>query len=148
MTLIADVFSKLRGPKIVVRLLSEKSYFWGRFDKELGKRSQTLSESELQCLHHIYWSLWSQWSWETPVLVIRKILRLVLDTLTADDKYALLNRGNLTQPIHMQLSQKEKTFSEFLFAFLKSILNLEYFLKKDDPHSWFISEITDSKIRF
>ena len=35
----------------------------------------------------------------------------------------------------MQLSQKEKTFSEFLFAFLKSILNLEYFLKKDDPHS-------------
>ena len=69
------------------------------------------------------------------MLVIRKILRLVLDTLTADDKYALLNRGNLTQPIHMQLSQKEKTFSEFLFAFLKSILNLEYFLKKDDPHS-------------
>ena len=69
------------------------------------------------------------------MLVIRKILRLVLDTLTADDKYALLNRDNLTQPIHMQLSQKEKTFSEFLFAFLKSILNLEYFLKKDNPHS-------------
>ena len=60
------------------------------------------------------------------MLVIRKILRLVLDTLTADDKYALLNRDNLTQAIHMQLSQKEKTFSEFFFfAFLKTILNLE-----------------------
>ena len=69
------------------------------------------------------------------MLVLCTILKLFVNTLTADDKYSLLNRDNLTQPIHMQLSQKEKTFSEFLFAFLKSILNLEYFLKKDDPHS-------------
>ena len=39
------------------------------------------------------------------------------------------------QLIHMQLSQKEKAFSHFFFEFLKSILNLEYFFKKDDPHS-------------
>ena len=34
----------------------------------------------------------------------------------------------------MHLSQKEKTFSEFLSAFLKTRLNIEHFQKKDDPH--------------
>ena len=36
------------------------------------------------------------------------MLRLFMNTLTVDDKYSLLNRGNLRQPIEMQLSQKEK----------------------------------------
>ena len=59
-----------------------------------------------------------------------KILRLFVNTLTADDKHYLLNRDNLTQPIQMQLSQKQKTFSQFFFAFLKSILNYKHFTKK------------------
>ena len=46
----------------------------------------------------------------------------------------------------MELSQKQKTFSEFFAAFLKSRLNFEYFeTKKYDPHSFYISEITDSE---
>ena len=52
-----------------------------------------------------------------------------------DDSHYLLNRDNLTQPIQMQLSQKQKNFSEFFFAFLKSILNFKHLPKKDDPHS-------------
>ena len=67
--------------------------------------------------------------------MIHKILSLVVNTLTADDKHYLLNRDNLTQPIQMQLSQKQKTFSQFFFAFLKSILNFKQFPRKDDPHS-------------
>ena len=67
--------------------------------------------------------------------MIQKILRLLVNTLTADDKHYLLNRDNLAQPIQMQLSQKQKTFSEFFFAFLKSILNFKHLPKKDDPHS-------------
>ena len=59
--------------------------------------------------------------------------------MTADDKHSLLNLDNLTQPIPMQLSQKQKTFSEFFFAFLKSILSYGAFIKKEDPHSWCIS---------
>ena len=55
--------------------------------------------------------------------------------MTADDKYSLLNRDNLTQPIPTQLSQKQKAFFEFFLAFSKSTLNFEYFQKKDDPHS-------------
>ena len=55
--------------------------------------------------------------------------------LTAHDKYSLLNRHNLRQPIQMQLSQKHKTFSAFLSAFLKSILSFEYPQKIYNPHS-------------
>ena len=50
-------------------------------------------------------------------------------------QHYLLNRDNSTQPIQIQLSQKQKTFSEFFFAFLKSILNSKHLPKKDDPHS-------------
>ena len=45
----------------------------------------------------------------------------------------------------MQLSRKQKTFSEFFSAFLKSSLNLEHFQKKDDSHSRSISEIAESE---
>ena len=68
--------------------------------------------------------------------MIQKILRHFVNTLTVDDKHYMLNRENLTQPIQIQLSQKQKTFSQFLFfAFLKSILNSKDLPKKDDPHS-------------
>ena len=66
------------------------------------------------------------------MLVTCKISRLFPNTLSADGKYSLLNRDNLTQPIQMQLSRKQKTFSEFFAAFLKSSLNFEHFQQKDD----------------
>ena len=44
--------------------------------------------------------------------------------------YSFLNRDNLTQPIHVQLSQKQKAFSGIFFAFLKSVLTFEHFQKK------------------
>ena len=52
-----------------------------------------------------------------------KLIRLFVNTLPADDKHYLLNGDNLVQPIQMQLSQKQKTFSRFPFAFSESILN-------------------------
>ena len=59
--------------------------------------------------------------------------------MSAVDKCSLPNRDNLMQPIHMQLSQKLKTFSEFLPSFPKSKVNFEHFRKKDDAHRLFIS---------
>ena len=50
--------------------------------------------------------------------------------MTADDKYSLLNRDNLTQRIPTQLSQKQKAFSEFYLQFSKSTLNFEHFQTK------------------
>ena len=67
--------------------------------------------------------------------------------MTADDKYSLLNRDNLTQPIPTQLSQKQKAFFPFFLAFSKSTLNFEHLQKKDDLHSWNISYITHSEKR-
>ena len=67
--------------------------------------------------------------------MIHKILTLFANRLIVDDKHYLLNRDNLTQPIQMQLYQEEKIFSEFLFAFLKSIINFKHLQKKDDPRS-------------
>ena len=47
--------------------------------------------------------------------MIQKILRLFVNTLTADEKHYLLKRNNLAQLIQMQLSEKQKTFAEFFF---------------------------------
>ena len=62
--------------------------------------------------------------------------------MTAVDKCSLPNRDNWMTPIHMQLSKKLKTFSQFFLAFSKSRLNFEHFQEKDDAHSLFISEGT------
>ena len=59
-----------------------------------------------------------------------KILRLFANTLTADDKYCLLSTDNLIQTIQMDLSQNEKSFSEFFCAFFNRTSNFEYFQKK------------------
>ena len=57
-------------------------------------------------------------------------------------KCSVPNRDNLMQPIHMQLSQKLKIFSQLFNVFSKSRLIFEHLQKKDDAHSLFISEAT------
>ena len=46
------------------------------------------------------------------------------------------------EPIHLELSQKLKTFFQFFLPFSKSSLNFEHFQKQDDAHSFFICEAT------
>ena len=70
---------------------------------------------------------------------------LLVNTLAVDEKYPVLNRGNLTIPIQMQLSQKQKSFPQFFPAFFKSGGNFERLEKKDESYRFFISEITDSE---
>ena len=79
------------------------------------------------------------------MLVLCKFLRLLVKTLTDDEKYSLLYRENLTQPIQILLSQKRKTFTQFFSAFLKCNLTFGHFQKKDDSHSRCISQITVSE---
>ena len=79
------------------------------------------------------------------MLVLCKFLRLLVKTLTDDEKYSLLYRENLAQPIQILLSLKRKTFSHFPPALLKYTLNFAHFQKKDYPHSRCISQITVSK---
>ena len=78
------------------------------------------------------------------MIVLCKIFRLFVKKLTPDEKYSLVNRDKVKQPIQILLSEKQKSFSEFFSSFLKSTLNFQHFRKKDHTHSRCISEITDS----
>ena len=122
-TLIANVFPKLRTPKNVTRTMSKKSRFRRSLEKQHGKRKLKF---ERQHLYHIYWSMWRQLTYKKSVLVICN----KSNTSSADGRYSLLNTDNLTQPIQMRVSERQRTFSRFFLAFLKSSLNFEHFEKK------------------
>ena len=117
MTLISYLFLMLRPAKKVVRYMCKKSCFPLPFQKEQGKLLSTLFKFQRQHLHHIYWSTGRQLSCKKSLLVIWESLRLFVNTMTAFDKWSLPNRDILMQPIHMQLSQKFKTFSGFILHF-------------------------------
>ena len=75
-----------------------------------------------------------KFSRKMSLLVTHKSLSLFVNTLTADDKYSLLNKDNLAQPIQMQLSTKKKkkknAISHLLIAFLESRSKSKHFEKK------------------
>ena len=75
------------------------------------------------------------------------MLRLFLNTLTADDKYSRSIMQKLRQQFQTPLSQEQKTFFRLVIAFLKCAWNLEHFQKKDEYPSLIISEIIDSERR-
>ena len=125
--------------------MSKKSPFIWPFHKPHGKRAQALLKSASQHLYHIHWSLAWKLCLKKSLLFTCQIFGLLVNTLATDEKYPVLNRDNLMIPIQMQLSQKQKTFSQNFPAFLEFRSNFEYFEKKYDPHSFCISEITDSE---
>ena len=109
--------------------MSKNSRFSGPFNKQHGKRAQTLLKSVSQRLYHILQSLPRKLSWKISFFLTGEILDLVLNTLAADQKYLVLHSDNLTILIQMELSQKQKTFSQFFLHFwnVDKILN---FLKQ------------------
>ena len=86
-------------------------------------------------------------SWKKLPSVWYEILRQFVNALTADDKYSSSNMQNLPQQFQTPLSRKQKTFSGFFIAFLKSAWNLEHFQKKDEYPSLIISEIINAERR-
>ena len=118
---LTSCVSQITASENVVRKMSKKSCFRGPFDKQHGKRAQALLKSASQHLYHIHRSLPRKLSWKKSLLLTCKILGLLVNTLAADEKYPVLNRDNLTIPIQMQLSLKQKTFYQFFAAFSKSI---------------------------
>ena len=84
-------------------------------------------------------------SWKKSVLVRSKILGLFVNTFTAESTYSRRNMQTFTQQAQTPLSLKEKTFSGFFIAFLKSTWNGEHFQKKGEFSSLSISEIIESK---
>ena len=81
-------------------------------------------------------------SWKKFLFMIFKVLGLLVNTLAADEKYLVLHNDKLTIQIQMQISQKQKDFSQFFAPFLKFRLHFQYFETKYDSHRFCISEIT------
>ena len=117
MRLIAYLFLRPRPAKNVVRYMCNKSRFRLPFQNEHGKLVSTLFKFERKDLRDIYCSMGRQLSCKKSLLLICQRLRLFVNTMTAVDKCSLPNRDNLMQLIHMQLSQKLKTFCGFILHF-------------------------------
>ena len=115
--------------------MSKKSSFRGYFQKQYGKRAQTLLKSASQHLCLIHWSLGRNLFSRKSLLLTCQILGLLPNTLAADEKYPVLNRDNLTIPIQIQFSQKQKSFFKFFAAFFKCRWNSSYFKEKRWPSS-------------
>ena len=122
MTLRAAIFIKLRTSKNLVRSISKNSRFRWSFEKQDGKQTQTLLKFQRQNFYDIYWSMWRQLNCKRSLLNICKTLRVFVNILSVNDKFSLLNRDNLIQWIQMQLSQKQKTFSQCFSTVFKSSL--------------------------
>ena len=54
MTLVADVFPEVPGPKNMLREMSKKPCFRGHLDRQEGKWVQTLLQPEWQNIYNIY----------------------------------------------------------------------------------------------
>ena len=87
-------------------------------------------KSVSQALYQIHWFLASKSCAKKSLLLTCQILGQLVNTLATDEKYPVLNRENLRILIQMQLSEKQKAFSEFFAAVLKSTLYFEYFETK------------------
>ena len=68
------------------------------------------------------------------LLVLVEILGVFAKTLTADDKYRVLDWENLSLPTRMQFSEKRRTFSESFPKVLEATSNFEDFQRKDYRH--------------
>ena len=65
-------------------------------------------------------------------LITSEIFRLLVNTLTTDDKYSRRYIQIFWEQLQTSLSQKRKAFCPFLIAFLKCAWNLEHSEKKEE----------------
>ena len=100
--------------------MPEKPRVTTLMDSQHVKLSETLLKFSRMYFCDIFWSLWKKISSKNSLLEISEILRLFVNILTPDDKHSLSKSECLTQPVHIQLSQNQKIFWNFLSAFPKS----------------------------
>ena len=84
MILIANVSPKLQAVKDLVRPHSKKSRFKTSFDSQHVKVSQTVVKSAWKHFYYIFSSLWAEMIWKISPLLQSEILRVFVNTLTAD----------------------------------------------------------------
>ena len=82
---------------------------------------------------------------EKSLLETWNVLRLFVNSLTADDKYSLISKENWMQTIQRHLSQKQKIFSQFFSAFSESALNFQEFEKNMTLISYVFPKLPTTK---
>ena len=99
---------------------TSRRYF---FRTPFGNQRVNGFQTPLKVARHRYYPFFprssGKLSWKKTALLWLKILRLFVNTLTADDKYSCRNMENFLQQFQTLLSQKRKFFSGFFIAFLK-----------------------------
>ena len=119
------------------------SFFRRPFGNQRVSVFQTLLKSARHHYYPIFFFILDILSWKKSALVLCDILRLFVNTLTADNKYSSCNVHNFSEQVQTPLSKKWKTFSAFFISFLKYEWNLEHFETKSEYCSLIISEIMD-----
>ena len=141
MSVLAYLFPKFLFQRDVATERSRRSFFRTPFGNQRVNGLQT----PLKVATHHYYPFFpwisGKLSWKKTALLWLKILRLFVNTLTADDKYSCRNMQNFLQQLQTLLSQKRMTLSGLFTAFLKCAWNSEHFEKKDESPSLNISEI-------
>ena len=135
MMVIANVLPKWQTVKIFVRKLSKEHRFRIVFGSQHVKASQMLEESPWERFYHVFSSFSGKLIRKMSPEVSGKMLAFSVNTLTSDGKYPVQGCENLQLPIQMQLSEKQKTFSEFFMLFVESISKFKHFEEKHDGHS-------------
>ena len=126
-------------------LASKSSCLSTPFGNERFNGFETLLKSARHHYFPIFPRIRDKLIWKESVLVTSEIFRLFVNTLTPDDKYFRRFVQIFIQPHQTPLSQKGKTFWEFLIAFLKSGWNLEHSEKQEEYPSLIITEIIASE---
>ena len=128
----------------MIRPLTEKCRVRTSFDVQEVKGSQTLLISSWEHFYHIFPSLWGVMSWKKSPWLKFEILGVFANTWTANYKYSVPDCGNLSFPIQMIWSSKQKTFSAIFIPFMESPSNFKHFQKKKkDCVSQCVPEIND-----
>ena len=144
-SILAWLFLKLLTAKELVTEKSKRSCFWIPFGNQRVNGFQTLLKSARHHYFRTFAWIRDKLSSKKPVLVWSEILRLFVNTLTADGKYFCRNMQNFQKQLQTPLCQKENNFSGIFFDFLNFVWNLQHFEKKSEYPSLIISEIIHSQ---
>ena len=112
------IISKLLMLKNVATYTSKMSCLRTPFANERENGFQTLLKTARHGYFLLFSSIRGKSSCKESALVWCEILRLFVKTLIADDKYSGSNMQCFSQQFQTSLSQKQKTFSDFLLHFL------------------------------
>ena len=132
MMVIANGFPKLETVNNFVRPLCENPRVGTCFDSEHVTVSYKFPKCPWENFFHVFSSFWEKLIWKISP---RLFPDYFLNTLIADGKYPVEDCENSQLPIQMQLSEKQKVFSEFFVPFLEYTSNFKHFEIKDDRHS-------------